>query len=105
MTTKYEIELPRMPDGWKPIAFRSPKKGECFLMDDGDVEMAGNDRHSMRIIVEKIKPRRIVLEETGEFRCGKKGEYCEQTNGMIWLNINNHTTNAYKIWREVKEEE
>lgn len=34
-TTKYEIELPTVPDGWELVGFTTPNPGDMYLKDLG----------------------------------------------------------------------
>lgn len=96
---KYEIEIEGLPEGWKPVACRVPMIGEpCF--EDGNIFVA-KASISPCLIVEKIKPRRIVLEETEELSD-------PEWTGQIWVimkdgNIAEIRVRSDKVWREVKE--
>jgi len=57
---KHEIEIPGLPDGWKKVGEGYPNRGEYFLFN-GSIKKAEFDYRSLRTIVEKIKPSRIVL--------------------------------------------
>ena len=103
---KYEIDIEGLPEGWKPVAFRLPKKSEYFLKCE-QIDVAMDDAFLTEyIIVEKIKPSRIILEETGEFRQAKTYEWIENGCGIIerWMSCEN-SSSKYKIWRPVKEGE
>lgn len=60
---KHEIEIPDLPKGWKAVAYRKAKKGEWNFMEYGDPFQASQDHGTSSIIVEKIQPRRVVLED------------------------------------------
>lgn len=66
-TTKHKIEIPELPDGWKPVAYRPVIRGEHYL-NLGAVGLALSSSDGSYLIVEKIKPKRITLEATGEVR-------------------------------------
>lgn len=101
MNDKHEIEIPGLPEGWKAVAYRVPTdKIDYVLTDDCEIILANNIRFPC-LIVEKIPPRRIVLEETEKdnFKY-TNGFYANQVlgNGI-------HIVDQPKIWREVKEGE
>ena len=58
------MQIEGLPEGWKAVAYRKAKKGEWNFMEYGDPFQASQDHETSSIIVEKIQPRRIVLEET-----------------------------------------
>lgn len=101
---KFEIEIPGLPEGWKPVAYRPMKEGE-HRFDFGRVSLATSDTSAPYLIVEKIKPKRIILESTGEVRRIKEREYARY-NGMFvpCMNPDHGLEYEYEIWREVKEE-
>lgn len=49
------------------MAYRRPIDGEYFFDKNGGISLAGKDLYSSGLIIEKIKPRRIVLEELGRW--------------------------------------
>ncbi len=98
---KYEIDIKGLPEGWKPVAYRRTLQNEYYLTNRG-VEKAPYNLDNLWLVVEKIQPRRIVLEETEEFREAVKGEFCEQEDGFIFSMIRDSVGYKYKIWREVK---
>lgn len=99
MTTKHEIEIPDLPEGWRAVAFREPRLGEHYLSDINTVIRSNfNNCGESNLIVEQIKPRRIVLEETDRDRDYMKDEM---------ITIDDRTcAEVYgdKIWRIVEEE-
>lgn len=107
MTTKHEIEIPDLPEGWRAVAFREPRLGEHYLSDINTVIRSNfNNCGESNLIVEKIKPRRIVLEETDEVREVAFGEYFFSTANLKvsswpWPG---QSTEKYKIWRVVEGE-
>ncbi len=90
------IEVEGLPEGWKAVAHRKPLKEEYILYGDEICKPKGLMNRPW-LIVEKIQPRRIVLEETEEI--DKDIEAVQHFNfGNTIININ-----SPKIWREVKE--
>lgn len=77
MTTeqKHLIDIPGLPEGWRAVAYRRPIEGEYFFDKNGGISLAGKDLYSSGLIIEKIKPRRVVLEETGEDSPGNQEIY------------------------------
>lgn len=99
MTTEqlHTISIPGLPDGWCGVAYRLPKIGEYFLFH-GLVETAECDYDENEyIILEKIQPRRIVLEETGE-------DNMKLDNGELATQFISLPSSP-KIWQVVEEEE
>lgn len=100
---KYEIEIEGLPEGWEPVCYRPPKYNEHYLSIN-KVEKANSDYEYSWLIVEKIKPRRIVLEETAvdntkfDQRLGTPYTVQYFINGLVM-------SDQPKIWREVKEDE
>ena len=60
---KHEIEIPDLPEGWEPVAYRYGYKGETgFDKELFTIDMEKSDYPL--IIVRKKQPLRIVLEES-----------------------------------------
>ena len=87
---KYEIEIEGLPEGWKPVKLKAGNYGN-IAQEIHYVESV--------LLLEKIQPRRIVLEETQERNIQyASGIYQSQSiGGKIVLH------NKPKIWRVVKE--
>ena len=104
---KYEIEIPDLPEGWRPVEYRQAKNGEYYF----DIDMVNkcdftNITQNSYLIVEKIKKRSLILEETGEIRKVKYGEYYDNGDIVSAWSVKAHgSENKYKIWREVKDSE
>jgi len=94
---KHEIEIEGLPEGWKAVAYRVPsiKKDEYTLSDDWDIVPAKGIKFPV-LIIEKIRPRRIVLEETEEKYLGN------QVLNIFGIPICIMTS---RKWRAVKEGE
>ena len=92
--TKQTIEV-EVPEGWKVKEYRMPNKGDYFWHQNR-VCVASSSFIDQRLIIEKIQPRRIVLEETEEKHLGCQTLYIDDTEFMIMTD---------KVWREVKEPE
>ena len=61
---KHEIEIPDLPEGWEPVAYRVPVKGEYIFSTDNKISLSDNNNHWCPwLIIRKKQPRRIVLEE------------------------------------------
>ena len=86
-------EIEGLPEGWKAVAYRLPKHGETCWHQNFGIYTATVSLAAC-FIVEKIQPRRIVLEETEEKYLGCQTLYIDGTEIMIMTN---------KTWREVKE--
>lgn len=104
MTTKHEIEIPDLPDGWRAVAYREPKIGEHYLTEIGDVSISNfNNCGELNLIIEKIKPRRIVFEYTG---IGKPriGDYLFDRGNLCMCSDPDNFGPNHQIWRVVEEE-
>ena len=102
---KHEIEIEGLPEGWRAVAYRVPvDKIEHVLTDDCEIILVNNIRFPC-LIVEKISPRRIVLEETEEERSVSYGDWYEDDLGRVnqWLNKSYGSSRCVKIWKQVKE--
>lgn len=96
--TKQTIEIEGLPEGWRAVAFRVPKEGEYAIVS-GEAQLC-HTYHCIfpRLVVQKTKTRRIVLEETDRDRDHMKDEM---------ITIDDKTcVEVYgdKIWRIVEEE-
>lgn len=102
--TKQTIEVEGLPEGWEPVAYRCAVKGEYLFLSTEVVE-ATHDHFTPSVIVQKTKPRRIVLEETTEERSVGLGDWYENNDGVVgqWSDCGFGSRQYYKIWREVKE--
>ena len=91
--TEQTIDVTGLPEGWKAVAYRVPKGNIEFVFIENVVREA-KPQDKKCLIVEKIQPRRIVLEETEEKYLGCQTLHIDGTEIMIMTN---------KTWREVKE--
>ena len=83
------IEVEGLPEGWKAVGMLvDPDQYNKYVGDDGFLYWEA------KIKLEKIQPRRIVLEETEEKYLGCQTLHIDGTEIMIMTN---------KTWREVKE--
>lgn len=103
--TKYTIEIEGLPEGWEAVAYRVPHSGDMYLRDRGIICQSDGSNTLQYLIVQKTKPRRIVLEETGEYRRCNPGEWYQTTDDSAFYKHNAITRSEmeYKIWR-IKEE-
>lgn len=104
--TQHAIEIEGLPYGWRAVAYRCPESGEYYLENNGIViKHTGCKQKFPWIIVEKIQPRRIVLEETEEERSVSYGDWYEDEKGFVrhWSNPDYGGLVCFKIWKEVKE--
>ena len=92
---KHEIEIPDLPDGWEPVAYRIPKAGECYFGSQG-VKLALKDFENLWLVVRKKQPRRIVLEEIGE---------CTDNSHNHTIYVKGITIDIYsnKLWKIVED--
>lgn len=103
---KHTIEIEGLPEGWEPIAFRVPLETDKYWNVHNVCDGKYGNNGFGSIIVQKTKPRRIVLEETGDIREAERGDWVQEQNDMEFRRWDyaNGSRQKYKIWREVKEE-
>ena len=87
MTTKHAIEIEGLPEGYEVSE---------VTLHDNFMEIGSEGYVSAVIKLEKIKPRRIVLEETEEVADTTQF----MNTGDVQLHIQGN-----KIWKEVEEGE
>ena len=102
--TEQTIDVTGLPEGWKAIAYRIPLENKDYILDGEQVVLCCWASSRDYLIVEKIQPRRIVLEETNEERRICYGEWYESQEGklMRWP-YGGKTDGKHRVWREVKE--
>ena len=92
-----------LPEGWRAVAYRVPKGNIEFVFIENVVREA-KPQDKKCLIVEKIQPRRIVLDETAEVRKVKRNEYyIDRKGNLAFWSINCESIEKYNIVREVKE--
>ena len=87
------IEIEGLPEGWKSVAYRRPYPQEYILKSEGAMKVRIRGEQPW-LIIERIKPHRVVLEKTEEKHLGCQTLYIDDTEFMIMTD---------KVWREVKE--
>ena len=94
---KHQIEIPDLPEGWEAVDYRVPKGNIEFVFIENVVREA-KPQDKKCLIVEKIQPRRIVLEETEE-------DTDNSHNHTIY--VKDITIDIYsdKLWKIVDEKE
>lgn len=93
------IEVEGLPEGWKAVAYRRPMVGEYYL-HNGQAKYCESLHSSEWLIIQKIQPRRIVLEETEEEN-QRYASGLRETQFLANGDVRLHNL-KYK-WREVKE--
>jgi len=102
---KHEIEIPDLPDGWEAVAYRYAYGNE-YVLSDGDIEQIRQSiekTSTKRLIVRKKQPRRIVLEESGEIRKPKAGEYIQNNGNYCLCRKPDRWGNEHEIWKIVED--
>lgn len=103
MTTKHEIEIPDLPDGWRAVAYRVARHGIDHVLRNGQITIYNGFSDTVDLlIVEKIKPCRVVFEETDYYH-----EPEDRRSYPQMFQVNKDTTAkiiSNKIWRIVEEE-
>lgn len=105
MTTKHEIEIPDLPDGWRAVAYRIPVEDVdyVFIAYRNEVQLCDWETKTYKaLIVEKIKPRRIVFEYAG---IGKPriGDYLFDRGNLCMCPDPDNFGSNHQIWRIVEE--
>jgi len=86
---KHEIDIEGMPDGWEAVEILTdPDQYNKYVGDDGCLYW------DAKIKMKKIKPRRIVLEETDSSR-----------NNTIYVKDITIDIYSEKLWKIVDEKE
>lgn len=93
---KHEIEIPDLPEGWEPVEAMIDPDGSYFGYD-------GNQYANAKIKLKKKHPRRIVLEETGETRKPKAGEYIQNNGNYCLCRKPDRWGNEHEIWQVVED--
>ena len=102
---KHEIEIPDLPEGWEAVAYRCAYGNE-HIFNRGMVEQISSSiskTSTERLIVRKKQPRRIVLEETGETRKPKAGEYIQNNGNYCLCRKPDRWGNEHEIWQAVED--
>ena len=103
---QFTIEIPEVPEGWKPIAFRPRRPGEPYIAPYGGPVIENDNTPSNgnpRLIVKKIQPRRIVLEDVGE-AIPEYGDFVLEKNGAFYrwdtANQGSYKRHVFKVIEE-----
>lgn len=72
---KQTIEIEGLPEGWRAVAYRKPVKGIDYVLTQYGVRLYIDYTFDLMLIVEKIPPHRIVLEETGRWHINSTEGY------------------------------
>ena len=99
----HQISIPGLPDGWRAVAYREPINNVDMILDAGEVILCSFFPEGQEyLIVEKIQPRRKVLEYTGEVRQPSPGEFF-MLDGKLRQKTNQvPLVCEVEIWREVE---
>lgn len=96
-TEQHTITIPGLPDGWRAVAYRYPFNKDEYIFAGDEVRFAMTfDFAFKHLIIEKIKPRRIVLEETEEDQPPNESQWLLDHKIGVF--------NQEKKWRLVEEE-
>lgn len=106
---QFTIEIPEVPEGWKPVAFRPRLPGEPYVASDGS-SVIENDHSPAnahpRLIVKKIQSRRIVLEDVGE-AIPEYGDFVLEKSGAFYLwgtaNQGSYKRQVFKVIEDTGE--
>lgn len=110
METK-KIDVPRF-EGFECIGILIPgARNDLYLLTttlNGNLALVPSTDIAFALMPQlcyrKIKPRRIILEETEEVRQAKSGEaYMNQLGDLVYL-ASCGTSGEYKIWRVVEDQ-
>lgn len=93
---KDTIKIEGLPDG---IEATQVIVIECETSDSEQII------YNAQVIARRIKPRRVVLEDTGRKGYPENGEYGLNANGSFYKSVNWESSDVFPILREVKEDE
>jgi len=96
------IKVEGLPEGWKAVAYRVPTNGETCWHQNFGIYTATVSL-TQCFIVEKIQPRRIVLESTADSRKAVFGDWIYNDGFIEQWRSQKESQATYRIWREVKE--
>jgi len=99
---KQTIKVEGLPEGWKAVAYRVPTNGETCWHQNFGIYTATVSL-TQCFIVEKIQPRRIVLESTADSRKAVFGDWIYNDGFIEQWRSQKESQATYRIWREVKE--
>lgn len=102
---QFTIEIPEVPEGWKPVAFRPHLPGESYISLNGALIEADQDKSngSPRLIVKKIQPRRIILEDAGE-AIPEYGDFVLEKGGAFYRwGTANQGTYKYQVFKVIED--
>ena len=103
---QFTIEIPEVPEGWKPVAFRPRLPGESYIAFDGSSVIANDHSPTNahpRLIVEKIQPRRVVLEEAG-IGYPRQGDFVLDENGAFYRwGTTNQGSYKYQVFKVIED--
>ena len=89
---KHEIEIPDLPEGYE---IGKPKVVYAHMGDSHPIYIS--------IPLKKKQPHRIVLEETGEIRKPKAGEYIQNNGNYCLCRKPDRWGNEHEIWQAVED--
>ena len=94
------IEIEGLPEGWKAVRIGKPIKGIDYVLNKpNEVEICWFNASAVYLIVQKTKPRRIVLEEDiTDYRNPATAQTIKLSTGRIMHIFSPHAV------REIKEE-
>lgn len=100
---QHTITIPGLPEGWRAVAYRRPVFGEYYFYND-DIQQ-GKTGSGQFLIVEKIKPRRVVLEETWRWHINSTEGYVLVPAGSLIDMIDTEESQPdWMCYKVVKEE-
>lgn len=103
---QFTIEIPEVPEGWKPVAFRPRLPGEPYIKYDGSTVIENDNTPSngnLKLIVKKIQPRRIVLEEAGR-DYPRQGDFVLDENGAFFRwGTTNQGSYKYQVFKVIED--
>lgn len=96
--TKFEIEIEGLPEGWEAVSYKIPSPGIDHILTKDGVMFCDDYEDELWLIVQKTKPRRIVLEETEERNSMRDPQCFQREDVSIQIS-------SVRFWKEVKEGE
>lgn len=63
MNKTYAIEIENLPEGFVPVRYGIPRKGDWWIVSTGDVEQTDGDWISTRVLILKKTGRPVTIDD------------------------------------------
>lgn len=105
-----EIDIPDLPKNYVATKFgivSYDANTTIYVFDKGSVRLALlSDNGAYMLQVKQVKPKRLILEQTNEFRKIVFGEWLEDEKGNIYQwKSSDPSSVRYRYWQVINEED